>query len=204
MIKHISLGTKEVFYFDYDGEQLPLRPISSFELDESFNNALLNAEDEIAELVVKIKLSLVDLKSKIDIDNKKFANLKKFYELVDYWIVFFAMKDFQDEDFTKPDGIFPSGFNNILKMKHVHDIAKKILNFSYQPKEVIQEIVKNEEGKIIASIVFNLNVPLAEYSKLTKLQRDFLILSKFSTKTEHVISKTGDKADLRDILKGVI
>lgn len=204
MIKHISLGTSEVFYYNYNGEQLPLRPISSFELDESFNNALIHANNEIAELVVKLKLSLIDIKTDIKIDNEKFAELKRFYELVDYWIVYQSMKDFQDEDFTKPDGKLPIGFKEVLKMSNVHDIAKKILGYSYQPKEVIQEIVKNEEGKIIASIVFNLNVPLAEFSKLTKLQRDFLILSRMSPKTEHAISKSGDKVDLRDFLKGVV
>lgn len=202
-MKHISLGTKEVFYYNYFGEQLPLRPITTFELDECFYNALAFAENEIAELVVKLKLRLISPKTKIKIDNGKYAELQKYYNSLDYWIVFFAMKDFQDDDFTKPDNRIPRGFHLVKEMRDVHKIAKEVLNASYQPKDIIQEIVRTSDGKVIASIVFNLNVPLAEFSKITKLQRDFLVLSKTGGKPRK-ISKSGDKAKIRKEIKKVI
>jgi len=206
MLKHITLGTKEVFYYNYNGESLPLRPISSFELDQCFYNSLVFAEEEVSELVVKLKLSLIDPKSKIDINNKKYADLKKFYDLIDYWIVYYSMKDFQDEDFSKPKNGIPSGFLLVKKMNDIHKIAKTILHSSYQPKEVIEEIIKDGSGKLIAKIVFNLNVPLAEFSKITKLQRDFLVLSKIDLEKPipHIISKTGDKVSFRDVLRGMV
>jgi len=38
ILKHITLGTDEVLYYPYNGgkEPLPLRPLSSFELDQCF------------------------------------------------------------------------------------------------------------------------------------------------------------------------
>jgi len=203
-MKHISLGTKEVFYYNYFGEQLPLRPISTFELDECFYNALAFAENEIAELVVKLKLRLISPKTQIKIDNEKYAELQKYYNSLDYWIVFFAMKDFQDEDFTKPDNRIPRGLHLVKKMRDVHKIAREVLNTSYQPKDVIQEIVKTTDGKVVASIVFNLNVPLAEFSKITKLQRDFLVLSKTTGGKPRKISKSGEKLRVRKAIKEVV
>ena len=89
MMKHISLGTNEVFYYNYFGEQLPLRPITTTELDECFYNALAFADQEIAELVVKFKLRLIKPKTQLQIDNKKYAELQKYHDNIDYWIVFF-------------------------------------------------------------------------------------------------------------------
>jgi len=206
MFKHIQLGIEEKFYYDYNGEQIPLRPISSLELDQCFFNALTYIEDEIADLVIKIKLRLLDPKTKIDIDNKKLAQILNYYNNVDYWIVYFSMKDFEDNEFSKLEDGIPKGLQFIKKMRNIHRIAQEILSYSYQPKEVIQEIIKTDEGKIIANIIFKLNVPLNQLSKLTDLQKDFLILSKIdqSSPHKHTISKTGDKIDIRDILKGLI
>ena len=204
MIEHITLGTKETFYFDYNGEPLPLRPISSFELDECFYKGLAYADSEIAELVVNIKLGLISVKSKIDYDNKKLAELKKYFDSIDYWIVFYGMKDFQDIDFSKEIDNMPKGLEEIKKMQHIHKIASKILTYSYQKQEVIKEIIKTDEGKTIANIVFYLNVPLCEFGSLTKLQRDFLILSKLDSTTKKDISKSGDKMDIRTLVRDIV
>lgn len=180
VLKHIKLGIDEVFYYDYEGEPLPLRPISSWEFDESFYNALLFAPPKIAELVVKIKLGLLKRRDSITIDNKSYASLQKYYDSIDYWIVYNSMKDFQDDNFKKPSNSgLPNGMGLVLKMRHVHDIADFVINTSYKPKEVIKEIVKDEQGKILAKAVFYLNQPLAaSYKDLTRLQRDFLVWAK--------------------------
>lgn len=202
MIRHIQLGINEKFYYDYNGEQLPLRPISSMELDQCFFNALYFTEPNIADLVIKIKLRLIDPKTKIDVDNKKLAQILNYYNNVDYWIVYSAMKDFQDSDFTKEE----KGFNYVKQMRNIHQIAQEVLRHSYQPKEVIQEIIKSDEGKLLATIIFSLNIPLNELSKLTDLQKDFLILSKLEKNKpkKHTISKTGDTTNIQDILRGLV
>ena len=147
ILKHIKLGIDEVFYYDYEGEPLPLRPISSWEFDECFYNSLLFAPPKIAELVVKIKLGLLKKRDSITIDNKSYADLQKYFNSVDYWIVYHAMKDFQDEDFTKPTSSgLPQGFKKVLKMRHVHSIGDMILHSSYKPREVIKKVVSDEQG----------------------------------------------------------
>jgi len=196
MIKHITLGTDEVFHYNYFGEMLPLRPISSYELDDCFYRALIGATEQIAELVVKLKLGQIKKDQEIPIDNKKLAELKRYFDALDYWIVYYGMKDFQEETFSILD---------VKKMRSVHAISMEILTYSYQPKEVIQEIVRDEAGKNIATIIFTLNVPLGKLSELTKLQRDFLILAKIEKQTPHKdISKTGDTVNLRDLLGGLV
>jgi hypothetical protein len=204
MIRHISLGTNEVFYYNYFGEQLPLRPITTIELDDCFYKALRFADEEIADLVVKLKLRLIKPKTPIKIDNNRYAELQKYYNSLDYWIVYFAMKDFQDEDFAKPiDGI-PNGLHLVRKMRDIHKIAKSVLNASYQPREVIRELVMSDDGKVVASIVFNLNIPLTDYANMTKLQRDFLVLSKLGGGKPVKISKSGEKMQIRKKLKEVV
>ena len=204
MINHITLGTKEVFYFDYNGEQLPLRPISSYELDQCFYYSLIFADSEVSDFVIKLKLGIINPQAKIDIDNSKYAEIKKYFDSLDYWIVYYGMKDFQDFDFQKETNKIPNGIEIVKEMDFVHEISSEILSYSYQPKEVIKEIIKDEEGKLIATVVFNLNVPLSDFASMTKLQRDFLILSKIGNGRSSNISKTGDTIKIGDLLRGQI
>ena len=184
VLKHIKLGVNEVLYYPYNEgkEPLPLRPISSLEFDECFYKSLEFAPSNIAELVIKLKLGLIDKNRNINISDSGYIKLQKFYDSIDYWIVYFAMKDFQDEWFQEPDysaeKTHPKGFTQILKMKEVHEIASYILDSSYQKREVIEEIFTDETGREVAYLYFYLNVPLADISSMTKLQRDYLIHAK--------------------------
>ena len=196
MIRHIKYGTDEVFQFDYNGENLPLRPISSYELDQCFYKTLVHAEKEIGEIFLKLKLGALKPGTIVDYDNEFLAELRDFYDNLDYLVVFYSMKDFQPETFSVQD---------VKKLQHVHEMASKIYGYSYQPKEVVKEIVKDEAGKHVATIVFNLNVPLGKLSELTKLQRDFLILSKLErVSPTRDISKSGDVMNLGDILGDLV
>jgi len=200
MIKHIIHGINEVIYFNYNGEKIPLRPISSYELDQCFFKALKGADKQTAEIFLKLKMDIIKGSQKIAYDNNLLAELGNYFNHLDYWVVYYGMKDFQDESFSIED---------IKKMQHVHEIARRIYDASYRPKEIIEEIIRDKEGKHIATIVFNLNVPLAELSKLTKLQRDFLILSKLDKQQDkkpvgRSISKTGDTMKLGDILGDLV
>jgi len=198
MIKHIIHGINEVIYFNYNGEKIPLRPISSYELDQCFYKALKNADKKTAEIFLKLKMGIIKGSQKITYDNNLLAELRNYFDNLDYWVVYYGMKDFQDDSFSIED---------VKKMQHVHEIATRIYGSSYQTKEIIEEIIKDKEGRHIATIVFNLNVPLNELSKLTKLQRDFLILSKLDKqqpRKDHSLSKTGDTMKLGDILGGLV
>jgi len=182
ILRHIKLGVNEVFYYDYDGNALPLRPISSYELDDCFYKALDYATPEVANLIVKIRLKLIKKIDEIDFSNQDYLSLQKHYDTISYWVVFYSMKDFQDEDFSIPiyedSELLPKGMFQIRKMSYIHDMANIIVNSSYRPKEYIKQIIKDEVGKEVAYLVLYFNVPLSDISNITKLQRDFLIYSK--------------------------
>ncbi len=184
VLKHITLGTDEVLYYPYDEgkDPLPLRPISSWELDQCIYKALRFAPEKISELVIKLKLKLIEPTRNIDVSDDGYAQLQAYYDSIDYWIIYFSMKDFQEEWFQQPDftkeTIHPKGFYQVLKMDEVHEIADFILNSSHQTKEVIQEVFKDESGREIAYMYFYLKVPLADIKNMTKLQRDYLLNAK--------------------------
>ena len=181
-LRHIKLGVNEVFYYDYDGNALPLRPISSYELDDCFYKALEYATDKVADLVIKLRLKLFKKSEEVDFTNQDYLSLQKHYDAISYWVVFHSMKDFQDEDFSIPiyknDEILPKGMFQIRKMSYIHDMANIIVNSSYRPKEYIKQIIKDELGKEVAYLVLYFNVPIANINDITRLQRDFLIYSK--------------------------
>lgn len=212
-LRHITLGVNEVFYYDYDSNALPLRPISSYELDDCFYKALEIATPKVADLVIKLRLSIIGKSEDVDFTNEDYLSLQKHYDTISYWIVFYSMKDFQDEDFLKPiyrDGeVLPKGIFSVRKMNYIHDIAQKIVDSSYKPKDFIKQIIKDEIGDDLAYLTFYLNVPLSNISDITKLQRDYLICSKgemFKTTTQSDIKTkqyefSGTKSTIADIFR---
>ena len=184
VVKHIKLGTDEVLYYPYNNgqEPLPLRPISSYEFDQCLYKALEYAPNKVSNLVIDLKLKLIDSKREIDVSDKGYAQLNKFYDSIDYWVVYYAMKDFQDDWFLEPDylteDVHPKGFYQVLKMKDVHDISNFVLDTSYQKREVIEEVFVDESGREVAYLYFYLNIPLSDIKNMTKLQRDYLIYAK--------------------------
>jgi len=182
ILRHIKLGVKEVFYYDYDGNALPLRPISSYELDDCFYKALDYATPKVADLVIKLRLKLKEGNDEVDFSNEDYLSLQKHYDTISYWVVFHSMKDFQDEDFSIPifkdDEVLPEGIFQIRQMNYIHDIANIVVNSSYRPKEFVKQIVKDEIGREIAYLTLYFNVPLANIPDITRLQREYFVYSK--------------------------
>ena len=214
ILRHIKLGVKEVFYYDYDSNALPLRPISSYELDDCFYKALSNATSKVADLVVKLRLKIIDRAEDVDFSNEDYLSLQKHYDAISYWVVFHSMKDFQDEDFKVPiyqeDELLPKGMFQIRRMSHIHNIANTIINSSYRPKEYVKQIVKDGLGREVAHLVLYFNVPLSNISDITRLQKSFLIYSKGEiTKVKASDIKTkqyefsGEKLTIADLCKRV-
>jgi len=211
-LRHIKLGVNEVFYYDYDGNALPLRPISSYELDDCFYKALEYATPKVADLVLKLRLKLIKKSEEVDFSNQDYLSLQRHYDAISYWIVFHAMKDFQDEDFSIPiyenGEVLPKGIFQIRKMNYIHDIANITVNSSYKPKEFIKEIIKDELGKEVAYLVLYFNVPIANINDITRLQRDFIVYYKGEiTKVKNIKTEqyefSGKKLTIGDLLKKV-
>ena len=191
ILNHIKLGVNERLYYDYNGEALPLRPISSWEYDQAFSKSLIYASKETAEILIKNKIKLINLEEKIDINNDLYKQFHNFYNEVDYWIIFFSMKDFQPEDFSFPDfnnqfskdfqdhsPLLPKGYYIVRKMEYIHNIARFIMKTTSQPEEVVREIIRSSDGRFLATIHYMIHVPIINESwKMTPLQSSFIILS---------------------------
>ena len=181
IIKHIKLGTSEIIYYPYNhGEEpLPLRPISSWELDDCFYKALENASGKVADLVIDLRLGLIDGKRDINVSDDGYKQLTQFYDIVNFWVVYYSMKDFQEDWFSKPNykqpDEHPKGFYAIRQMSEIHEIADFVMSASFRPKDVIKEIFKDNYGREVAYCMYYLNIPLADFKNLTRLQREYLI-----------------------------
>jgi len=211
ILRHIKLGIDDVFYINYDGEPLPFRPISSYELDECFYHSLKYLNPRMVDIVIKLRLKLIKGEQEIEppLTSEEYITLQRHYDTFSYWAVYYSMKDFQPNDFNYPvedefgDNI-PTGLEIIKKMKYIHDITDKILNASYQPKELIKEIISDETGREIGYVVYYLNTPLSNIKDITKLQRDYLMYVKgeifnLERKKKYMIS--GETMTMEDLLK---
>ena len=191
MLKYITLGTDCKEYFYYDGKPLPIRPLSSYELDQALLNAVEGVSPLIFNSVIDIKLGLKDNKD-IELNKNNYKDFIIYYDEVDYWTVYFAIKDFQEEDFVFPDyeGKFredyedwdpnkPIGYYIVRKMKYVHEISKDVMNMTTRPPEELVEVLTNAEGKALATLVHQFHQPLNSKAwKLTPLQTHFIHYSR--------------------------
>lgn len=190
MLKHIALGTDFVDYYNYDGNALPIRPLSTYELDEALKKSVGGISPLIFNEFVKFKLNLIE-DSEIKITKHNYESFLDFHNEFDHWIVYYSIKDFQDSDFSKPDyegeykkyddwnADFPKGYYKVREMKYVHKIAEKIMSMTNQPETKLMKILENDEGQILATFVHYFHVPLADKAwKLTPLQQKYIIFSR--------------------------
>ena len=224
LLKYIELGTSHKEWFNYDGQALPIRPLSSYELDQALLKAIQEGISQKAlQSVIKIKLKLQDKDSKIDLNIEDYQDFLKYYNEIDYWVVFFAMKDFQPENFSLPDynGEFEKEFDDwnenkekgyyiVRKMKYIHKMAEDIINMTDQPVTKLIEVVTNTKGKILASCIHAFHQPLvSEAWKLTPLQQKFMLYSSPDSPTllrdesELPGIKSGRLIDIVNQLKGM-
>lgn len=193
ILKYIKLGTDAKEWFNYDGQALPIRPLSSYEIDEIMLKIIEgDIHPDVFESVYKVKMDLIDKDEKVDITTQNYAYFFKYYNEMDYWTVYHAMKDFQDEDFSKPDVdcdfqdkfsdwklINPKGYYIVRQMKYVHEIASDIKSMTTQPLIKLSSILSNNNGKVLATMIHTFHQPLAsEAWKLTPLQERFIYYSR--------------------------
>ena len=180
ILKYIKLGTNAKEWFNYDGEALPIRPLSTFELDSILEKIIKEGiTQQTFESIYKIKHKLIDKESVVMTTKEDYLQFFHYLNEIDYWIVYYAMKDFQDESFSQPDyekdEHYPNGYYIVKKMKYVHNIAEDIQSMTSQPLIKLKQVLQNNRGKVLASTVHTFHVPLAnEAWKLTPLQETFL------------------------------
>lgn len=195
LLKFIELGTDCKEWFDYGGDSLPIRPLSTYEYDQI---KLKIYEEGISEPVFKkIIQTRLSVFQKPESEQQEitlpfYKEYLQFSNEVDYWMVYYAMKDFQPEEFTSPDfnGEFeddfddwemkkPKGYYIVRKMKYIHQIARDVKTMTNQPVIELKSILRNTKGKILASRTYAYHIPLvSEAWKLTPLQEKFLFYSR--------------------------
>ena len=180
ILKYIKLGTNSKEWFNYDGDPLPIRPLSTYELDTILEKIIGEGiTQKTFSSVYKIKHNLINKENVVITNKKDYLEFFHYLNEIDYWIVYYAMKDFQDEDFSKPnydeEREYPNGYYIVKKMKFVHNLAEDIKFMTSQPLLKLRQVLMNNRGKILASTIHTYHVPLAnEAWKLTPLQETFL------------------------------
>jgi len=210
LLKYITLGIENKEYYNYNGNPLPIRPISTFERDQALLNALEGISPLIFDKVIKVKLNLLDEDEDFKLDKNNYKDFLLYYNEIDYWTVYYSMKDFQDEEFSMPDyndefkeisnwkAENPKGYYIIKQMNDVHKIAKDVLTMSDAPIIKLVEVLQNAEGQELAVMIHRFNVPLASAAwKLTPLQTKFIF---YSSSDAPIVVES--KADLPGIKSG--
>lgn len=117
--------------------EIPIRPISDYEIDcarRASYDVVKNKESR--DLLFKIKTGLVSMDTELgDVDLKDVA--EGLLE-VDYWVVYFAIKDFSNPTVNIED---------IKKMVGVKDIAREVYKLSGVIKESEEALEKFPERK---------------------------------------------------------
>ncbi|GAG21450.1 unnamed protein product, partial [marine sediment metagenome] len=153
ILKYIQLGTNAKEYFNYDGNPLPIRPLSTYEMDQIFLTVIKEGITQSTfKTLIELKMNLINPNDQIILDQNKYTEFAYYYHQVDYWTVYYSMKDFQPEGFSMPDydeefkdkykdwnQENPKGYYIVREMKFVHDIARDIKNMTSQPPEQIIE-----------------------------------------------------------------
>lgn len=192
MLNHIALGTDFKEYYNYDGNPLPIRPLSTFEMDEILKKSVGGVSPFIFDKWIEFKLGLLEEDEEIELNQDNYNSFLDFNSKMDHWIVYYSMKDFQPTEFSKPDyeGEFeddfddwsmryPKGYYQVRKMKHVHEIADRVISMTIQPETKLMEVLTNDQGVTLATMVHAFHVPLTDKAwKLTPLQTKFIFFSR--------------------------
>lgn len=218
MLKYITLGTDCKEYFNYDGQPLPIRPLSTYEVDQIMVETVGKIHSSIFDSTIKFKLKIID--DEVELNKENYQSYLNFNAEIDYWTVYYGMKDFQPEEFSMPDysGEFenkfedwdedkPKGYYIVRNMKYVHDIAKDVTNMTTRTTPEVLEILKNSNGIILATMLHRFHQPLAsEAWKLTPLQTKFILYSRpdapVEVNPEDIGFAGGTIKDLSEYLRG--
>ena len=168
LLEKVRKGIAIKSFFNYDGELIPVRAITSAEADDARYNTMGLLDYKLAKLMMRLRLGEIT-GEKIDyseIHPDLLREYLRYLKETDYWIVYHGMKDFQPDDFTVDD---------VYKMRLVHEMAEYIIMLSSAPADIIIDEISTEQGQELAKIVYEFKVPLTnEAWKMTPLQHQFM------------------------------
>lgn len=177
LIEAIKEGTDlSLFFHSNLYGSIRYRPISNEEVRKIMHRCIKSKPDEVREFIADIKFRH---KPKKDIPTKMIDLVVETLEDMDTWIVYYAVKDFQDEAWqhVHEDGK-PLGYHLLSSPNCFLELGRmsgEIMQATTRPKEEIRAFLKTDNGVTLAHAVWKLNVPLSDRLwKLTGIQLTFL------------------------------
>ena len=74
ILKYIKLGTSAKEWFNYDGKPLPIRPLSTYEIDEIMLKVLKEGISQTTfDALYKVKLNLIEPDEKVDVNQDNYT-----------------------------------------------------------------------------------------------------------------------------------
>ena len=163
-LDYIRQGIRYRVELKYGEFKFTIRPLSSIEMDGAERAALktINSE-QMFSFIVALKNGNIKMEQITKTSPKMIKALFDYYHEINYWVCFYAMKDFQPSTFTIDD---------VKRMQFVHETAEQVLRMSSPNKEIIVEIIRTQAGRELGRCVYEWHVPLEDAVwKLTDLQK---------------------------------
>lgn len=152
----------QTFFSNFLGEEITIRPLTLWESDQVLVDALkICKSPRMTDLIINMNLARIGLHERLVLQPDEYAQIKTYYNEIDYLTVYHAMKDFHDIELDD------------LKDSHleIHEIANKVRSMTVKHPEEINEFIKSADGKLLATITYTFHVPLASTAwDITPLQ----------------------------------
>jgi len=195
ILKGIDLHS--FFYSKYG--PVKYRPLTNLETRDVLNRTCKRLSPEAKSIVKHMRFRIIP---EISVTKDALEEASSVYYDISLWICYHALKDFQREEWQHVDG---SGIPLGVKiLEHpdsyfeIEKLASAVLKLSVYGKERMASQIETENGKILAKAYWNLNVPLAELGKHTKLQLTFIHESH-----KYLKDTKNEYSSMEELMKGI-
>jgi len=172
--------------------------LTSWELEKATLEALRGVtSSNLVEMMVDIGFARLVKDARININADEYVELREHVHRSDVYTCYLAMKDFEPD--LKPEDLENGGLET-------RDLAAFIRRISAAPQESVYEFVKTPDGRSLATIHYELHVPLVSDAwKATRLQLQFLDIARDLDVIDEVDNMAHKSKDLNvaDTLKEI-
>lgn len=174
------------FYSKYYGP-IKYRPLTNLEISMVLKSSLKGKSKEMREFIKDMRLKLIPKK---EIDISMLDDVSDVLDIMDAWIVYHAVKDFQEENWQHENDGIPLGVYLLRSPDsylEVSRFAEDVMRLSTRPVDEVKSFIKTGAGEILAETTWKLGYPLTDKLwKLTNLQLSFLIESSLERTKKNV------------------
>jgi hypothetical protein len=172
-----GVKVRSFFYSQYYGA-LEYRPLTLKETEECYSRALEGRSMEATNFITTYRLGG-------PMDGLKTVELamevNSIRSVVNAWIVYHAVKDFQPPRWRQVKDGLPLGIQALHEdacCLEIDTFARQVLALSVCPRGRMESFLKTGDGKVIGTAIWKLDMPLVQnLGDLTELQLSFLSTS---------------------------